>query len=462
VIDESRYRARSLWLDGLAGSLAPRPALPGDRSCDVVVVGAGFGGLWTAYALATTAPHLDVVLIEAEIAGYGPAGRNAGFVSAGMAAEPHVLERTHGLDAVRRTERTVIEAIAAIGDVVEAESIDCGYTRGGSFRFATNAAQLQRIRDGLAGRRRRGFTEDDVFAVSATEIRERVRIEGVVGGTYTPHCARVDPARLARGLATACERHGVTIHERTRATAIGPGRVVTDQGTVTASWVVRTTESYTTRLPGERRRYLPISSHMIATEPLPASVWAEVGWERRETIADAAHLFVYAQRTADDRIAIGGRGAPSSFRSRIREADEVRPAIHARVAEDLRRLFPAAAGARITHRWGGPFASPRDWSMAIEVDRPGGYVRAGGFAGHGVTAANVTGRTIADVILGHETDLVLLPFVGRHSPRWEPEPLRSFGARVIPLVLGSADRAEVRTGRLARRARLVERWTPGR
>jgi glycine/D-amino acid oxidase-like deaminating enzyme len=201
---------------------------------------------------------------------------------------------------------------------------------------------------------------------------------------------------------------------------------------------------------------------MIATEPLPASVWAEVGWERRETIADAAHLFVYAQRTTDDRIAIGGRGAPSSFRSRIREADEVRPAIHARVAEDLRRLFPAAAGARITHRWGGPFASPRDWSMAIEVDRPGGYVRAGGFAGHGVTAANVTGRTIADVILGRETDLVLLPFVGRHSPRWEPEPLRSFGARVIPLVLRSADRAEVRTGRLARRARLVERWTPGR
>ncbi len=285
--------------------------------------------------------------------------------------------------------------------------------------------------------------------MSAEEIREHVRIAGVIGGTYTRHCARVDPARLARGLAEACEGRGVTIYERTRATAIGPARVVTEHGTVTAPWIVQSTESDTTRLPGERRRYLPIYSHMIATEPLPAAMWDEIGWARCETVADQAHLFVYAQRTPDDRIAISGRGAASAFRSRIREADEQRPVIHDRVHVALRRLFPAAADAEITHRWGGPFASPRDWTMAIEVDRPAGFIRTGGFAGHGVVASSLSGRAVADLVLGRDTDIASLPLVGRHSPRWEPEPLRTLGARVIPAIFWSADRYEDRTDRAA-------------
>ena len=459
---ESRYRARSLWLDGLAGTLAPRQALPGDVDVDVAIVGGGFTGLWTAYALVTQAPRLRIAVLEAEIAGYGPSGRNGGFVSAGIAGEARVYARAGGVDGVRRAEQAVVDSIDWIRRVAVEEEIACGYVRGGSLRIATSEPQLARVGAGIAARRERGLGDEDVRLLTAAEIGERVRVAGALGGSFTPHCARIDPARLVRGLADACERHGVTIYERTRARRIGSRVVESEHGRVRADVVVRATESYTTRLPGERRRYLPIYSHMLATEPLPSDVWDELGWSGYETVADQRYLFFYAQRTPDDRIAIGGRGAPYRYASAIREPDEQRPAVFRRLEEALRRHFPQAREATITHRWGGPFAAPRDWSMGVCFDRATGAAWAGGFTGHGVVGANVAGRTLADLILGRESDLVTLPWVGHVSPRWEPEPLRALAGTVVPAVLGSADRYETRTGRPASRVRLVQRWLPGR
>ena len=403
-----------------------------------------------------------MVVLEAEIAGYGASGRNGGFVSAGLAGQAGVYAKTHGADAVVRAERVAIEAIDWIGGVVAREGIDCGFAKGGSLRVATSGPQLARIREDLASRRSRGIGDDDAWPVTPEEIRARVRIAEIRGGAYTPHCARVDPARLVRGLAEACERRGVEIFERSPARAIGSGRVRCDAGAVRADIVVRATESYTTRLPRERRRYLPIFSHMLATEPLPAEAWDEIGWARGETVADQRHLFFYAQRTPDGRIAIGGRGAPYRFGNSIREEDEQRPVVHARLEEALRRHFPQAAQARITHRWGGPFAAPRDWSMGVVLDRSTGLGFAGGYTGHGVIGSNVGGRTLADLILGRESELVALPWVGHTSRRWEPEPARWLAGHVVPAVLASADRYEERTGRPARRVGLVSRWLPGR
>lgn len=459
---EARYRARSLWLDGVPGRLEPRPSLAGDADCDVAVVGAGFIGLWTAYALVVAEPSLDVRVVEAEIAGYGAAGRNAGFVSAGIAGDARVYERRSGPDGVRRAERAMVDAIDEIGRVVEAEGIDCGWIKGGSLRIATSPAQLDRLRAGIAGRRARGLGEDDIRLVEPEEVRARVRIEGVVGGAYTPHCARVDPARLARGLADACERRGVVVNERSRAEAIEPGRVVCEGGVLRAETVVRATESYTVRLPGQGRRFLPIFSHMLATEPLSPAFWEQVGWAGCETVADQRYVFRYAQRTRDDRIAIGGAGASYRFRSAIREADEGRSDVLDRVERTLRDWFPALAGARITHRWGGPFAAPRDWSMGVGHDRATGLAWAGGLAGHGVVASSLCGRTLADLVLGRDTDLVALPWVGHESPSWEPEPLRVLAATAVPAVLRSADAVEDRGALRARRAGLVRRFTPGR
>ena len=460
--DQQRYRARSLWLDGALAQFSPRPQLEGDREVDVAIVGAGFTGLWTAYALTLRDPGLRIAVVEAEIAGYGASGRNAGFVSAGIAGEAHVYRRRQGTAGVTRAERAAIDGIDWIGDVVGRESINCGWVKGGSYRVATSVPQLERAKAGLDAKRARGYGADDAWFVTPEEIQAEVRIAGVLGGTYTPHCARVDPARLARGLAIVCERRGVVIHERSSALSIIPGRVTCVNGSLLAAVVVRATEAFTTRLPGERRSYLPLASHMLATEPLSAETWAEIGWAGCAPVADQHYQFVYAQRTPDGRIALGGSGLTYRLGGAINEADEVQPAIHGRLEQELRRLFPAAAAAPVSHRWGGFFAAPRDWSMSVDFDRATGLARAGGYSGHGVVASSLAGRTLADLITGTESGLVGLPWVGHTSRRWEPEPLRYLGARTIAKVVASADAAEDRTGRPARRARLVQRWLPGR
>ena len=462
VDDQTRYRERSLWLDGALAEFVPRPRLDSDRDVDVAIVGAGYTGLWTAYALTLRDPRLRIAVVEAETVGYGASGRNGGFVSAGIAGEARVYRRTHPEAEIVRAERAMIDGVDWIGGVVDAEAIDCGWVKGGAYRVATSAPQLTRVKAGLDGKLARGYSAADVRFVTPAEIDAEVRIAGVLGGTYTPHCARADPARLTRGLAEACERRGVVIYERSPATSIEPRSVTCAEGVLRAEVVVRATEAFTTRLPGERRTYLPIASHMLATEPLPADVWEEIGWAGCAPVADQHYQFVYAQRTPDERIALGGRGLTYRRGGEIREDDERQPVIHARLEQALGRLFPAASTARISHRWGCFFAAPRDWSMSVDFNRASGLARAGGYAGHGVVASSLAGRTLADLITGAESELTGLPWVGHTSRRWEPEPLRFIATRTIAAVAASTDAAEDRTNRPARRIALARRWLPGR
>jgi glycine/D-amino acid oxidase-like deaminating enzyme len=270
----------------------------------------------------------------------------------------------------------------------------------------------------------------------------------------------VNPGRLVRGLASACERLGVTIYERTRALEIAAGMVRCAAGSVSADTVLRATESYTTQLPGQGRRYLPLYSLMIATEPLPADVWEEIGWRDGLLIGDLHHLFFYAQRTTDGRIAIGGRGAPYRLREPVSPRNERSAEVLERLKNTIRRHFPAAAGAKLTHHWGGPLAVPRDWSMSVSFDSRTRFGWAGGYSGHGVVASHVSGRTLADLVLGLETDRVTLPWVQHNNPSWEPEPLRFIASRAIVRTLGAADQVEDETGRPARRVKLVAPFMP--
>jgi glycine/D-amino acid oxidase-like deaminating enzyme len=249
---------------------------------------------------------------------------------------------------------------------------------------------------------------------------------------------------------------------------IAPGRVQCAPhgglapATVRAPIVVQATEAFTVDLPGQHRDYMPVFSHMLATEPLDDKTWSAIGWEGCEAVADQRHLFTYAQRTADGRIAIGGRGAWYRMGSEIRASDERPPGVHAALERTLRAWFPSAADARITHRWGGVFAVPRDWSMSIALDRATGLARAGGLAGHGLVASSLCGRTLADLILERETELTSLPWVGHRSGRWEIEPARLVAQRLITAVLASADRVEDAGGAPAKRTRLVRRFAPSR
>jgi glycine/D-amino acid oxidase-like deaminating enzyme len=457
---EARYRARSLWLDQLGEPLIPRASLPGDLDCDAAIVGAGFTGLWSAYYLKRAQPDLRVVVLEAEVAGYGPSGRNGGWAAGGIAGSPRVYAGRGGHDGVARGTRETLRAVDEIGEVAAREQIDCGYVKAGMLNIATTAPQEQRLREGVRGSHAAGMTDEDVVLLAPEDVGELAELEMVRAASFSPHAARVNPARLVRGLARACERLGVQIFERTPALSVGPGAVRCEQGTVRTEIVLRATESYTTQVAGSGREYLPLYSLMIATEPLGEDAWARHHWTEGLLIGDRRHLFFYAQRTADGRIAIGGRGAPYRLGRAIDERNERHAGVRRRLATALRSNFPVAAEARVTHHWGGPLAVPRDWSMSVNFDPSSGFGSAGGYVGHGVVPSNISGRTLADLALGRESDLVSLPWVGHRSRRWEPEPLRYLASSAIVRLLGAADTYEDSHDRRAMHTLPVRRFLP--
>ncbi len=233
------------------------------------------------------------------------------------------------------------------------------------------------------------------------------------------------------------------IFERTRAVALRPHQVQTTHGVVTADIVVRATEGFTANLAGLRRLWLPMNSSMIATEPLPPEVWDELQWNRGETLGDFAHIYMYAQRTADDRIAIGGRGVPYRYGSRT-DTDGQTPQITIdTLREILHRFFPATRGTEIAHAWSGVLGVPRDWAATVGLDRSTGMAWAGGYVGTGVTATNLAGRTLTDLILERNSELVDLPWVNHRVRKWEPEPLRWLATKGLYAAYGVADRGEL-------------------
>ncbi len=444
--------ALSLWFDQLDGDpLTPRPPLDGDTLADVVIVGAGLTGLWTAYYLLEADPSLDVVVVEQAVAGFGASGRNGGWCSALFPTSAEALARVHGAEAARSMRTAMRDTVVEVGGVAAAELIDCDFAYGGTVTVARSPAQLARLRAEAAGSAAWG---DELDLLDADALAEHVQVEGALGGAWTPDCARVQPARLVRGLAEVVTARGARLVEGTRALRLSPRAVVTDHGTVRARWVIRATEAWTARLPGSRRDVAPVYSLMIATEPLSAAFWAEVGLDRGQTFTDGRHLIVYGQRTADDRIAFGGRGAPYHLGSAIRPGFDQDPAVAAHLRAALVDLFPAAAGAAITHTWGGPLGIPRDWHASVGLDEDGiGW--GGGYVGDGLATTNLAGRTLADLVTGTDSPLVHLPWVGHRSPAWEPEPLRWAGITAGLRGAALADAEERLTGRPSRVARAL-------
>jgi glycine/D-amino acid oxidase-like deaminating enzyme len=244
------------------------------------------------------------------------------------------------------------------------------------------------------------------------------------------------------GLAATLRARGIRIHENTRVSALGAGRVRTERGTVRAPAVIRATEGFTARLPGHRRTWLPLNSSMVVTDPLDEHQWEQIGWTGYETLEDLSHVYAYAQRTVDGRIAIGGRGIPYRFASRIDSDGRTDRATWSALAVLLRTWFPVLGEMPIAHTWSGVLGVPRNWRATVSFDHATGLGHAGGYVGTGVTAANLAGRTLADLICGVGSDLVDLPWVGQQARSWEPEPLRWLGARTVYRAYRQADRAE--------------------
>jgi len=453
-----QYRRLSFWHDTVPGTLVPGQALHADADADVAIVGAGFTGLWTAYYLSRADPGLRIIVCEREIAGFGASGRNGGWCSALFPASLAKLERMAGRDAAIAMYRAMQETVDEIGKVTADEGIDCHWAKGGTIEFARSAAQLRRAIQEVEEARTFGFGEDDLRLLTASQAREIASATDVLGGTYTPHCAAIHPARLARGLADVVRRQGVSIFERTPVQQIHPGRLVTAAGTVRARYVIRATEGYTAALPGLRRSVAPVYSLVIATAPLSDAAWEQIGLAGRPTFGDLRNLIIYGQRTADGRMVFGGRGAPYHLGSAVRPSFDRVPAVFAALRSTLADLFPALGDVKVTHAWGGPIGVPRDWCASAGLDRSTGLGWAGGYVGDGVATTNLAGRTLADLVTGSDSQITRLPWVGHRSPSWEAEPLRWLGMNAGLQVMNWADKQETRTGRASRAAGFMSRF----
>ncbi len=450
----------SFWYatDGIP---APREPLPGDRTADVVIVGGGYTGLWTAYYLKKAAPFLDITVLESRFCGYGASGRNGGWLYNGIAGRDRYA-KLHGQDSAVRLQRAMNDTVAEVVRVAAEESIDADIHQGGVLEVAYGPAQLARLK--AFHHAEVAFGEKDRVLLGARETAERIRVSGAVGSTWTPHGARIHPVKLLKGLAAAVEALGVTVYESTPVTEIRPQHAVTPYGTVRAPYVLRCTEGFTASLKGQRRAWLPMNSSMIATEPLGPEVWDAIGWAGRETLGDMAHAYMYAQRTADDRIALGGRGVPYRFGSRTDNDGRTQPATIEALREILVRFFPQLAGVGISHAWSGVLGVPRDWCASVTLDRTTGLGWAGGYVGSGVATANLAARTLRDLIQRDSgqsgpTDLTALPWVDHKVRAWEPEPLRWLGVRGMYAAYRAADLRELRSPRVAtdRVARVADR-----
>lgn len=415
-----------------------------------MIIGAGYTGLWTAYELLIAQPELTVVLLDARTAGHGASGRNGGWLSGLLDGPREQWAQRCGRQSVAALQRALNNTVDHVADICVSEGIQCDLLKDGALLVATSQPQERRLAELRAHELAWGAQHDHWQELTATDIAQRINIDGSRAALFNPNCARIHPAKLVCGLVAAALARGAHLYEHSAVTEIEGRRVVTDLGSVTAQWIVLATEGFTASLPGHRRRLLPLNSAMIVTDPIPDNVWDHIGWSQAETFHDLCHRHSYLQRTADNRIAIGGRGRPYRYASR-HDRDGV---VDARTVEELRtrlaQLFPSLGNVPIHRAWCGVLGVARDWSPSVSVDRVTGHCHAGGYAGDGVTAANLAARILRDLILGTPSELTELPWVGHVNPLWEPEPLRWLGVQGVYHLYRRIDRTETKTGRTSK------------
>jgi glycine/D-amino acid oxidase-like deaminating enzyme len=451
----------SFWYADHGMPQTRRPALPGDTAADVAIIGAGYTGLWTAYYLRQAAPHLRVVVLEKDFAGFGASGRNGGWCMGSFAWHHERYARTHGRDSVLDMVAALHQTVPEIARVCAAEGIDADLRETEELMVASNPAQLQRLNEEIEHLRHWG-EGPRLKVLSADDLRQRISMPGALGAASLSGMLRVQPAKLVRGLADAVERAGAEIFEDTEVLDYAPNRVTTAHGTVTAPIILRATEGFTASLPGHRREWLPLNSAQIATVPLPPEAWARIGWEGHELIGDMANSYCYCQRTREGRITVGSRGVPYRYGSAMDQNGAPDPVTIQRLIDILHQHFPEAAKYPIDHAWCGVIGVPRDWCATVGLDPATGLGWAGGYVGVGVSTANLAGQTLADLALGHQTDRTALPWVNRRVRPWEPEPLRWMGVHAMYGLLHAADRRESRSGQPASTLAQLGHWITGR
>ncbi|WP_449433570.1 NAD(P)/FAD-dependent oxidoreductase [Pseudomonas putida] len=436
----------------------PRKPLEGATDADVVIVGAGYTGLWTAYYLLKSDPTLRVVLLEKREVGFGASGRNGGWASAIFPISLPRVAQLYSHAAALNLQAAMNDTVDEIGRVLALEGVEADYAKQGFVSLARSAPQLARARAAVEASARFGLP-GQWQVLQGSEACARVGAQGTLGGLYTEHCALIHPGKLVRGLAQLVERMGARIHEQSAVTQIAPGLVHTQRGSVKAGITVRATEAFTSQQPEHSRFVIPLYSLVLATEPLPRDLLRELKLDHRMAFNDMRHLRVYGQVTAEGRLVFGGRGAPYHLGSRISEDADLVDNVHAKIFETLGEFFPALANARITHRWGGALGVSRDWCPTVSIDRKNRIAWAGNYVGDGVATSNLAGRILRNLILERDDAINTLPLVNHRSPSWEREPLRWLGINSGLAAASLSDIEERFTHRPSRTAMLLEKLT---
>jgi glycine/D-amino acid oxidase-like deaminating enzyme len=447
----SDYRSLSFWHDSVPGTLQARPSLEKSVKADIAIIGAGYTGLWAAWYLKQADPALRVVILEAEIAGFGASGRNGGWCSAYLSGIERWLDDPRQREGALRLQRLMFDAVDEVGRVSRSASIDCHYEKAGALEIAVLPQQAERLEAELRYLRSLGFGEEDYAWMDEATIRGELAVHHARAAIHMKHCAAVHPSRLARGLADAIENAGVALYEQSRVTGLKPGLVRTASGEVRCGSILIATEGYSDSVPGRKDRLIPVHSMMVATEPLSGEQLAAIGFGRRYCFGNLDRLVTYGQVTADHRITFGCRGT-YHLGSRLRHFDPADSEFD-RVRETLIRFFPAVADLRFSHAWGGAMGVSRNLRPSVNFDADTGLGWAGGYFGNGVGASNLAGRTLADLVTGRETDRTRTPWVNPDDAagRWEPEPLRWMGIKSRATLMKWADAAEYRDSRMASR-----------
>ncbi|MDP1711083.1 MAG: FAD-dependent oxidoreductase [Candidatus Nanopelagicaceae bacterium] len=426
----------SLWWSDIS-----RPEFsPGDidRRWDVLIVGGGFSGLWSAHHLINNDPSLKIAIVEKDQVGSGASGRNGGWASALYPASDETLLIRSSQSQVDQLHTLLKASIDEIGEFIKGNKIECGFQKGGTLIVARNGGQLRRLQ-----------IESQAPLLSQEETRLRIGMSGAVASSFTPDCAVLNPAALVVGLAKSLEARGVAIFENSFAEISKRRKVSVNGQVIKTKFVIRAIEAYHEKT----RDQIPIYSLMIATEPLPEEVFEIIGIRNRETFAEAAHLVTYAQRTADNRLAIGGRGAPYTWGSKRNERSELHEKDHERLRRMAREWFPILKDFEFTHAWGGAVGVTRDWAPYVRTRR--GFGEMGGYAGDGVTISYLAAGAMADLITKEKSARISLPFVHWRNPRWEREPLRWLAVNGAIRLSGLADKEERITHRPSRIMKLL-------
>ncbi len=453
-----KHTAHGYWLEEVGG-VAPLPELVGERKADVVVIGGGYTGLWAAWQVKKLEPNASVVLLEADVCGRGPSGRNGGFCNSMWFSLPN-MRRRWGDEAALAVARAARDAIDGVESFCREQEVDAWFRRGGYLQVSTAPAQDRIWDEPSAACHELG--EDCVQPLTPEEVAARCASPVFRGGAFYPDAATVQPARLAFGLRERLLAAGVEIHEHSpgrQLSASGSfgesigaqklpdwrrGGVIarTGRGTVRAGAAIVAIGGAAKSHHAPLRDHLTVtSSHIVLTKPVP-DLLEEVGWTGGECITDCRTMLHYFRTTPDGRIAFGLGGGRISMGGRLNGRVEIDPATVAQAAERLHAYFPGLRGRRLTHAWGGPIdVSPTHLPLVVPLSGSRTFVAAG-YTGNGVGPSFMVGRTLASLALDRRDDHSRLPFIDPSPQRVPPEPLHWLGGSLIRRAIMSKENAE--------------------